>query len=97
MGSRSASEEAENAGETSNTLFSSLGLIPELLSTVEALNYKTATSIQEQAIPAALSDRDIIGVAKTGSGKTAAFALPILQKWWEDPKPLYAVVIAPTR
>jgi ATP-dependent RNA helicase DDX47/RRP3 len=84
-------------GEISNTPFSSLGLIPELLQTVSSLNYQNATSIQVQAIPPALEGRDIIGVAKTGSGKTAAFALPILQKWWEDPKPLYALVIAPTR
>lgn len=88
---------ADNAGEASNVPFSELGLIPELLQTVEALNYKNATSIQAQAIPPALQNHDIIGVAKTGSGKTAAFALPILQKWWEDPKPLYALVIAPTR
>ncbi|PVG00493.1 putative DEAD box protein [Serendipita vermifera] len=88
---------AEDAGETSSVPFSELGLIPDLLKTVEQLNYKFATSIQAQAIPAALQGRDIIGVAKTGSGKTAAFALPILQKWWEDPKPLYACVLAPTR
>ncbi|CAG7848306.1 ATP-dependent rRNA helicase RRP3 {ECO:0000305} {ECO:0000250/UniProtKB:P38712} [Serendipita indica DSM 11827] len=88
---------AENSGEVSETPFNTLGLIPELLQTVEALGYKNATSIQAQAIPSALQDRDIIGVAKTGSGKTAAFALPILQKWWEDPKPLYACILAPTR
>jgi ATP-dependent RNA helicase DDX47/RRP3 len=88
---------AEDAGEASSVPFSELGLIPELLQTVEQVSYKFATSIQAQAIPAALQGRDIIGVAKTGSGKTAAFALPILQKWWEDPKPLYACVLAPTR
>jgi len=87
----------ENVGEGSDVNFSELGLIPELLQTVESLGYKKATSVQAQAIPSALQDKDIIGVAKTGSGKTAAFALPILQKWWEDPKPLFACVLAPTR
>lgn len=88
---------AEDSGEVSDVNFSDLGLIPDLLQAVESLGYKKATSIQAQAIPSALQDRDIIGVAKTGSGKTAAFALPILQKWWEDPKPLFACVLAPTR
>ncbi|CCA77452.1 hypothetical protein PIIN_11429 [Serendipita indica DSM 11827] len=55
---------AENSGEVSETPFNTLGLIPELLQTVEALGYKNATSIQAQAIPSALQDRDIIGVAK---------------------------------
>lgn len=101
-GSRSSSPkheetDEETQGERSGPLFSTLPLIPELQKTVLDVGYKNATEIQTQAIPAALEGRDIIGVAKTGSGKTAAFALPILQKWWEDPKPLYACVIAPTR
>lgn len=100
-GSRSPSpapkEESPDGVESSGILFSALPLIPELQKTVLELGYKEATEIQVQAIPAALENRDVIGVAKTGSGKTAAFALPILQKWWEDPKPLFACVIAPTR
>lgn len=101
-GSRSSSIKGEEAneeiqGERSGPLFSTLPLIPELQRTVLEVGYSNATEIQTQAIPPALEGRDIIGVAKTGSGKTAAFALPILQKWWEDPKPLYACVIAPTR
>jgi ATP-dependent RNA helicase DDX47/RRP3 len=101
-GSRSSSPKLEETdegmqGERLGPLFSALPLIPELQKTVLEVGYKNATEIQAQAIPSALEGRDIIGVAKTGSGKTAAFALPILQKWWEDPKPLYACVIAPTR
>jgi len=98
-GSRSSSPspKEEIQIEQSGPLFSALSLIPELQRTVLDVGYRNATEIQAQAIPAALEGRDIIGVAKTGSGKTAAFALPILQKWWEDPKPLYACVIAPTR
>ncbi|KAI9510229.1 DEAD-domain-containing protein [Russula earlei] len=77
--------------------FSSLGLIQPLLEAVERLKYKTPTAIQAEALPRALEGRDIIGVASTGSGKTAAFALPILQKLWEEPKGLFACVLAPTR
>ncbi|KDQ60742.1 hypothetical protein JAAARDRAFT_55480 [Jaapia argillacea MUCL 33604] len=77
--------------------FKSLGLIDPLLEAVDHLNYKTPTEIQAEVLPHALEGRDIIGVASTGSGKTAAFALPILQKLWEEPKGLFACVLAPTR
>ena len=77
--------------------FKSLGLIDPLLEAVQTLNYKEPTEIQAAALPHALQGRDIIGVASTGSGKTAAFALPILQKLWEDPKGLFACVLSPTR
>jgi ATP-dependent RNA helicase DDX47/RRP3 len=85
---------------TSTTLpitFKSLGLIDPLLQALEQVGYKAPTDIQSEALPHALQGRDIIGVASTGSGKTAAFALPILQKLWEDPKGLFACVLAPTR
>lgn len=77
--------------------FGELGLIEPLLDALDKINFKTPTEIQSQVLPYALEGRDIIGVAETGSGKTAAFALPILQKLWEDPKGLFAVVLAPTR
>lgn len=77
--------------------FKSIGLIDPLLDAVEQLGYKTPTDIQAEALPHALEGRDIIGVASTGSGKTAAFALPIIQALWNDPKGLFACVIAPTR
>ena len=77
--------------------FKSLGLIDPLLEAVEQLNYTTPTDIQAAALPSALQGRDIIGVASTGSGKTAAFALPILQKLWEYPRGLFACVLSPTR
>jgi ATP-dependent RNA helicase DDX47/RRP3 len=79
------------------TTFKELGLIEPLLEAVESLNYTTPTDIQVAAIPPALEGRDIIGVAETGSGKTAAFALPILQALWEKPQGLFACVMAPTR
>ena len=60
--------------------FEELGLSPEILSAVKAKNYQTPTPIQEKAIPLVLEGRDVMGCAQTGTGKTAAFALPILQR-----------------
>ena len=77
--------------------FRALGLIDPLLQALDQVGYKTPTDIQLEALPHALEGRDIIGIASTGSGKTAAFALPILQKLWEEPKGLFACVLAPTR
>lgn len=59
--------------------FRELGIIEPLCEACEALGYKAPTAIQAQSIPHALEGRDLIGLAETGSGKTAAFALPILQ------------------
>ncbi|QQX81871.1 DEAD/DEAH box helicase [Shewanella sp. KX20019] len=59
--------------------FSGLGLIPELLETLKALDYQSPTAIQQSTIPAVIAGQDVLGGAITGSGKTAAFALPIIQ------------------
>ena len=88
---------ADEAESSTATSFKELGLIDPLVEALTAVSFTTPTSIQIQAIPPALEGRDIIGVAETGSGKTAAFALPILQKLWEEPKGLFACVLAPTR
>ena len=61
------------------------------------LGFKEPTPIQSEAIPEVLRGRDVIGLAQTGSGKTAAFALPILQQLWNNPSGLFALVLAPTR
>ncbi|TFK54962.1 DEAD-domain-containing protein [Heliocybe sulcata] len=87
----------EASTSTAATTFKSLGLIDPLLEALDQLKFTTPTDIQAEALPHALEGRDIIGVASTGSGKTAAFALPILQKLWEEPKGLSACVLAPTR
>ena len=78
--------------------FSQLGLAPAQLSACESLGYNEPTPIQRQAIPVILSGRDVIGCAETGTGKTAAFLLPILQKLSERSRPgLRVLVLAPTR
>lgn len=81
----------------SPTTFAELGVIEELCKSTEALGYKAPTPIQTESIPHALAGRDIIGLAQTGSGKTAAFALPIIQALFANPSPLFACVMAPTR
>ena len=60
--------------------FSELGLVPELLRAVAEKGYDTPTPIQAKAIPAVLSGRDVLAGAQTGTGKTAGFVLPLLQK-----------------
>ncbi len=65
--------------------FESLGLIEPLCEACKRMGFKHPTKIQKEAIPWALQGRDIIGLAQTGSGKTAAFALPVLQALMKDP------------
>jgi ATP-dependent RNA helicase RhlE len=78
--------------------FADLGLTPELLRAVAELGYTTPTPIQIQAIPAVLADRDVLAGAQTGTGKTAAFILPILQKLGDPPgRAPRALVLTPTR
>lgn len=78
--------------------FSQLGLAPAQLRVCESLGYNTPTPIQQQAIPVALSGRDLIGCAETGTGKTAAFLLPIIQTISARPRPgIRVLVLAPTR
>lgn len=89
----------DEASTSTSTLpsFKELGVIDPLLEALDQMKFKNPTEIQAEALPHAFGGRDIIGVAETGSGKTAAFALPILQKLWEEPKGLFACVLAPTR
>ncbi|KAH8963448.1 hypothetical protein BDL97_04G011300 [Sphagnum fallax] len=77
--------------------FRSLGVCDQLAEACESLGWKTPTSIQVDAIPHAFKGHDLIGLAQTGSGKTAAFALPILQALLEKPQSLFACVLSPTR
>ncbi|KAI4711177.1 ribosomal RNA processing protein [Alternaria sp. Ai002NY15] len=91
------SEEAQPAANEPKKTFADLGVREELCDAVENLKYVHPTPIQEQAIPLALQGRDVIGLAETGSGKTAAFVLPILQSLLEKPQPLFGLILAPTR
>lgn len=76
--------------------FKELGLVPGLVQAVEELGYEEPTPIQGLAIPLALEGRDLLGRAQTGTGKTAAFILPLLQKL-ADGDGLRALVLCPTR
>ncbi len=78
------------------TEFTSLNLRPELVQTVTALGYVEPTPIQAAIIPLMLTGADVIGQAQTGTGKTAAFALPILHNYTPNRKP-QALILAPTR
>ena len=78
--------------------FEELNLNRRLLASVEELGYTNPTPIQEQAIPVALEGRDLLGLAQTGTGKTAGFMLPILQRLLTGPLgPVRALIVAPTR
>jgi ATP-dependent RNA helicase RhlE len=78
--------------------FESFSLHPQVLAGLKAHGYKEPTPIQTQAIPHALAGKDILGLAQTGTGKTAAFALPILQRLMTGPRGVIrALVVAPTR
>jgi ATP-dependent RNA helicase RhlE len=83
--------------------FKELNVIPEILKALEMENYSTPTPIQEKAIPIVLSGRDLLGCAQTGTGKTAAFAIPTLQLLSEEKAPqrannaIRALVVTPTR
>eukprot|EP01087_Luapelamoeba_hula_P017347 TRINITY_DN5457_c0_g1_i1.p1 TRINITY_DN5457_c0_g1~~TRINITY_DN5457_c0_g1_i1.p1 ORF type:complete len:596 (+),score=125.96 TRINITY_DN5457_c0_g1_i1:56-1843(+) len=77
--------------------FTEVGISPWLSRNCAAMGLHIPTLIQEQCIPPILQGKDVIGSAKTGSGKTAAFALPILQQLSLDPYGIFAVVVTPTR
>jgi ATP-dependent RNA helicase RhlE len=78
--------------------FSSFKLHPQIMAGVEAAGYQTPTPIQKQAIPPVMEGHDVMGLAQTGTGKTAAFVLPILERLLTGPRgKVRALIIAPTR
>jgi len=83
------------------TTFADLDLDPRLLTALDDEGYRTPTPVQSQAIPALLNGRDVLGVAQTGTGKTAAFTLPILHQLAATdggrPRPIRALMLTPTR
>src|SRR4029077_18912171 len=93
----------EDSGKRTDLTFSDLGLHETILRAVASEGYTIPTPIQEQAIPQVLAGKDLFGCAQTGTGKTAAFALPILHRLWTDrPAPgagrkIRVLVLSPTR
>ncbi|KAL7170947.1 hypothetical protein ACSBR2_035745 [Camellia fascicularis] len=77
--------------------FKDLGVSDQLIEACDNLGWKHPSKIQAEAIPHALEGKDLIGLAQTGSGKTGAFALPILQALLETPQAFFACVLSPTR
>lgn len=73
--------------------FASVNVAPWLIASLASLEIKRPTGIQKACIPEILKGRDCIGGSRTGTGKTVAFSVPIMQKWAEDPMGIYAVII----
>jgi ATP-dependent RNA helicase DDX49/DBP8 len=89
----SQSDDALSATAT----FADLGLAQWLVDSCGALGMRRPTAVQRRCIPRALAGEDVLGIAETGSGKTAAFALPILHRLGEDPYGVAALALVPTR
>ena len=83
--------------DTPTITFAELGLGDAVLKALKDVGYETPSAIQAATIPPLLSGRDVLGVAQTGTGKTAAFALPILDRLDLSQKTPQALVLAPTR
>jgi ATP-dependent RNA helicase DeaD len=92
-----ATPEQTPAFESSDATFRDLNLSAALLLAIEAAGYTTATPIQARAIPLLLEGRDVLGQAQTGTGKTAAFAVPLLQRIDLEQKVPQVLVLTPTR
>jgi len=80
-----------------NVTFESLGVHPQIADACKRLGFKEPKEIQREVIPWAIKGRDIIGLAQTGSGKTAAFVIPVLQRLLESPQSFFGLALAPTR
>ncbi|PMP63234.1 MAG: ATP-dependent helicase [Sulfurihydrogenibium sp.] len=81
----------------SNKTFQNLGISQETLKSLDSLGYQKPTEIQEKAIPVVLSGKDLVAQAQTGTGKTAAFGIPIVEKVNTKQKKIQALVLVPTR
>jgi len=87
----------ENKEQTEETLFRDLGLNPEIQQAIDEIGFEKPSPIQSEAIPELLNGHDVIGQAQTGTGKTAAFGLPMLQYLYPGNDEVQAVVLTPTR
>nr|XP_016923785.1 probable ATP-dependent RNA helicase DDX47 [Drosophila suzukii] len=96
-GAASGSDVEDDAADDKKLTWKDLGLNDTLCQACEELKWKAPSKIQREAIPVALQGKDVIGLAETGSGKTGAFALPILHALLENPQRYFALVLTPTR
>ncbi|RJF44718.1 DEAD/DEAH box helicase [Actinomyces sp. 2119] len=96
-GDRGEGSESTEAADPGELTFADLGLPGDLLKAVTDMGYTTPTAIQREAIPVLLGGRDVVGVAQTGTGKTAAFGLPLLDTVEARDARVQALVLAPTR
>ncbi|OBF95068.1 cold-shock protein [Mycobacterium sp. 852002-51152_SCH6134967] len=93
----SAESDASHDGSTGDLTFDDLQIHPSVLRAVVDVGYETPSAIQAATIPAMMAGSDVVGLAQTGTGKTAAFAIPILSKIDTDSRATQALVLAPTR
>ena len=77
--------------------FKELGLVPEIMKAIEDMGFEEPTPIQKASIPAAMEGKDLIGQAQTGTGKTAAFGIPLVQMIDPEDERVQAIVLCPTR
>mmetsp|Transcript_32829 Transcript_32829/g.103933 ORF Transcript_32829/g.103933 Transcript_32829/m.103933 type:complete len:541 (-) Transcript_32829:1783-3405(-) len=92
-----ANPDANHSAGTDVRTFAELGLCEWVTRATRAMGYGRPTPVQAACIPSVLAGQDVVGCAETGSGKTAAFALPLLHKLSEEPYGVFAVVLTPTR
>jgi len=85
------------AEQSTEANFGGLGIAPKILDTISRLGFKTPTSIQHKAIPVAVEGKDIIGIAQTGTGKTLAFGIPLVQQIIKSEGRARGLIILPTR
>jgi ATP-dependent RNA helicase RhlE len=88
---------AQAEASTSEITFADLGLSAPMLASLVRAGYTRPTPIQSQAVPLALKGRDLMGLAQTGTGKTAAFTIPIIERLLGGPKRTRALILTPTR
>ncbi|MEX2181495.1 MAG: DEAD/DEAH box helicase [Gemmatimonadaceae bacterium] len=88
---------AQAEASTIEITFADLGLSDPMLASLVAAGYERPTPIQAQAVPLALQGRDLMGLAQTGTGKTAAFTIPIIERLMGGPKRTRALILTPTR
>lgn len=86
-----ATTHAPNSKDTVS--FASIDVAPWLVASLASMEIKKPTGIQKACIPEILEGKDCIGGSRTGTGKTIAFSVPILQRWAEDPSGIFAVII----